>query len=109
MPNAPPVHNQRTTKKRTQLRQAKERQAKRLYATNHPTWRAIREEQLRREPLCRECKKNGRITSGNTVDHISGDTYNNGPENLQTLCKACHDHKTGTETGFGSYSEKARH
>ena len=109
MPNAAPVHNPRTTKKRTQLRQAKQRQANRLYATNHPTWRGIRAEQLRREPLCRECKKNGRITSGDTVDHINGDTYNNSPENLQTLCKACHDSKTGRETGFGSDFEKVRY
>jgi len=78
MPNAAPVHNPRTTKKRTQLAQAKHRQQKRLYATNHPTWRGIRAEQLRQEPLCRECSKHGRITAGDTVDHINGDTYNNG-------------------------------
>ena len=46
--------------------------------------------------------KHGKITAGNTADHISGDTYDNEATNLQTLCKACHDKKTGTETGFGS-------
>jgi 5-methylcytosine-specific restriction protein A len=109
MPNAAPVHNPRTTKKRTQLAQAKHRQQKRLYATNHPVWRRIREDTLRREPLCRECNKHGRITAGDTVDHINGDTYNNSSENLQALCKACHDRKTGRETGFGSDSEKVRY
>ena len=105
MPNLPNIHNPRATKVFTQRRQAKERSAKRMYATNDPTWRGIRADQLRHEPLCRECSKHGRNTAGNTVDHINGDTYNNSAENLQTLCKACHDRKTGRETGFGSHEE----
>ena len=110
MPNLPSVHNPRQTKKRTQARQVKERQAKRLYETWHPTWRRIRNEQLGREPLCRECKNHGRITAANTVDHISGDTFDNRAEALQSLCKACHDRKTGQETGFGSGTyEKTRY
>ena len=93
MPHTAPVHNPRKTKRRTQTRQALARQAKRLYATNHPVWRRLRADQLRIEPLCRECQKHGRVTAGNTVDHIDGDSYNNGRDNLQTLCKKCHDKK----------------
>ena len=108
MPNLPAVHNPRQTKKRTQLRQAKERQARRLYATNHPVWRRIRAEQLRREPLCRECKKEGQITAANVVDHIDQDTFNNDSSNLASLCRAHHDRKTGLETGFGSEIRNAK-
>ena len=28
------------------------------------------------------------------IDHIDGDHYNNVPENVQTLCSACHTYKT---------------
>jgi len=102
MPNLPPVHNPRKTKKQTQVRQARERQAKRLYATNHPVWRRIRADQLRHEPLCRICASKGLIVSANVVDHIDQDTHNNTAENLQSLCAMCHDRKTGLETGFRS-------
>jgi len=108
MPELAKIHNPRATKKLTNVRKAKERQQRRLYATSHPVWRRLRAEQLRKEPLCRACSKTGRIVAGNTVDHINGDTYNNTPENLQTLCKSCHDHKTGIETGFGSTTEGTR-
>jgi len=107
LPDLPQVHNPRKTKKRTQVRQAKERQAKRFYATSHPVWRRLRADQLNREPLCRECAKNGRVTAATVVDHINGDTSDNRPESLQPLCRGCHDRKTGIETGFGSaYREK---
>jgi 5-methylcytosine-specific restriction protein A len=102
MPMAPAVHNPRMTKRRTQVRKAKERQARRLYATSDPIWRRIRADQLGREPLCRECKGKGLIVGANVVDHINQDTFNNTPENLQSLCSPCHDHKTGVETGFKS-------
>lgn len=58
------------------------------------SWRKLRLSQLKREPLCRFCKKLGIVTAGNTVDHIdrhSGDMdkfFN--PCNLQTLCSTCH-------------------
>lgn len=57
-------------------------------------WRKLRLQALKREPLCRFCKKMGIITAGDTVDHIdrhSGDMakfFN--PYNLQVLCKTCH-------------------
>ncbi|WP_367363511.1 HNH endonuclease [Mesotoga sp.] len=62
---------------------------------------------LNSEPLCRECKKHGRLTLATEVDHIiplskGGD---NSPGNLQPLCHACHSRKTASEDGgFGNTS-----
>ena len=109
MPTLPKIHNPRATKKRTVAAQKKARSDRRMYATNDTTWRKFRAEQLRREPLCRICTSAGRIVSGGVVDHIDADTYNNSPANLQTLCKACHDKKTASETGFGSAYAKVRY
>jgi 5-methylcytosine-specific restriction protein A len=78
------------------------RQGRRMYATNHRVWRAIRAEQLQHEPLCRVCMASNRVTAANEVDHIDGDSFNNKPSNMQSLCKPCHSAKTVKENGgFG--------
>lgn len=57
-------------------------------------WQRLRNMQLRKEPLCRECKNKGIISVADTVDHIiphRGDRvlfYDS--ENLQSLDKKCH-------------------
>ena len=55
---------------------------------------------LRRNPLCVECLKRGRIAPATVVDHIvphRGDEKLFWDErNWQALCKACHDRKTGS-------------
>ena len=71
----------------------------RKYKTSASKWRRIRWAQLQKEPLCRHCKEQGRTTPGNTVDHISGDTWDNTQSNLQTLCVSCHTIKTNTHDG----------
>ena len=64
-------------------------------------WRRLRAEVLREEPLCRECRKAGRIVPATDVDHIvaraDGGTDDRG--NLQPLCHACHSRKTVCENG----------
>lgn len=81
----------------------KNRQARRALATNSAAWRAIREQQLRREPLCRAHAKRGLVRAGTEVDHEDGNASNNAASNLQTLCKACHSAKTARENGgFGN-------
>lgn len=70
-------------------------------------WRnGIRRQQLRREPLCRECMKQGVLTEANEVDHIDGDNMNDAPGNLQSLCKPCHSRKTVAEQGALSPGRK---
>ena len=64
-----------------------------LYNTKE--WYSLRTRQLRKEPLCKFCKDLGTITAANIVDHIvphKGDQelFRNA-ENLQSLCKTCHD------------------
>jgi 5-methylcytosine-specific restriction endonuclease McrA len=56
-------------------------------------WRNIRKRQLSIEPLCRFCKKDGKITPATVVDHITphrGDMklFFAGP--FQSLCSECH-------------------
>lgn len=40
------------------------------------------------------------------VDHIDGDPSNNNPDNLQTLCKCCHDFKGAMEKDYLSPGRK---
>ena len=105
MPVSAPRH-QPTRIKAKQHQTAQERdhrQSKRLYATNSRTWRAIRQGVLDAEPLCVACMAKGIVKAANEVDHIDGDSYNNKPSNLQSMCKPCHSAKTVKEQGgFGN-------
>ena len=62
-------------------------------------WRKARLAYLQRHPLCVECQKEGRLTPATVVDHIiphRGDQKLFWDEsNWQSLCAACHNHKTG--------------
>lgn len=72
-------------------------------------WKRLRREQLREEPLCVFCNRVGRTIPATVVDHIKphrGDeTLFFDPDNLQSLCKCCHDatkqrfEKSGTLAG----------
>ena len=63
-------------------------------------WRKLRAEQLRRQPLCECCLAQGRHTPAHIVDHIRPVNQGGAPldlENLQSLCAACHNRKSGAE------------
>lgn len=68
-------------------------------------WRRRRLIQLRREPLCRICRAQGRLTPATEVDHIIP-LNAGGPdafENYQSTCARCHRLKTVREDGgFGN-------
>lgn len=70
-------------------------------------WRALRAAILKERPLCIECQRNGITALASVVDHIvnvsSGKTAQDRERlmwdvnNLQPMCKACHDSKSGKE------------
>ena len=66
-----------------------------------PVWERLRESQLLREPWCAECAKRGDRVRATVADHIvphRGDMKRfTDPDNLQSLCKRCHDRKTWRE------------
>ena len=72
-------------------------------------WRTRREYILRRDNyLCQECKRNNKLTEGNVVDHIKPrhsfsnrekvDGLPENEDNLETLCRSCHNSKTAKES-----------
>jgi len=100
MPDLPKVHRPKwadAAKAASARERVRRNQGKRCYKTNNATWRKMRKIVLAEEPLCRECGKQGRVTPGNQIDHIDGNSWNNTRHNLQNLCLACHARKTNIE------------
>lgn len=67
-------------------------ETRRLYSTAR--WRAVRDDQLKGEPLCRMCLEVGIRTLANTCDHVEPhrgdvDKFWGGP--FQSLCGPCHN------------------
>lgn len=63
-------------------------------------WKRLRQMQLNQEPLCRECKKQGKVKEATVVDHIIP-IEEGGPRydmlNLQSLCESHHNQKSAKE------------
>jgi 5-methylcytosine-specific restriction enzyme A len=64
-----------------------------LYSS--PIWKRLRAAQLAREPLCRYCAEIGALTPATVADHVVPhrgrvEVFMD-PDNLQSLCKQCHD------------------
>lgn len=70
-------------------------------------WRKARARFLKVHPLCVKCKEEGRFVKATVVDHIV--PHRGDPElfwdesNFQSLCKRCHDKKTGTKDQHPEY------
>ena len=67
---------------------------------NSGRWRRLRLIQLNKEPLCAIHKQRDEIVAATVVDHIiaiqdGGKAWNE--DNLQSLCKSCHNRKSGKE------------
>lgn len=63
-------------------------------------WKAVKKRHLQLEPLCRECKRNGKLTKATMVDHIVPIKQGGLPlddSNLQSLCWSCHSKKSVQE------------
>ena len=66
------------------------------------SWDKLRKRILARDKyLCQQCKRNGRITAGNQCDHIKPKAQGgtDDEQNLETLCRPCHEAKTISEQG----------
>lgn len=82
----------------------RETQGRRLHANSafyqSSRWRRLRQVKLNADPLCEECRRRGLVTEATVVDHIV--PINEGGaaldlRNLQSLCDACHNRKSGRE------------
>lgn len=65
------------------------------------TWRKARKHYLSAHPFCEECLRSGRHTPATVVDHIKPINQGGAPldeSNLQSLCSACHNKKSGGES-----------
>src|SRR5262245_3014933 len=65
-------------------------------------WRRLRDRHLAARPLCALCARAYRVTAAVLVDHVvpfdgPGDPRRLDPQNLQSLCRACHADNTWTE------------
>lgn len=65
-----------------------------LYSTAR--WQRVRQAQLEREPLCKWCAEDGRVTEATVCDHVDGHPDGETEEKFwagpfQSLCRAHHD------------------
>lgn len=72
-------------------------------------WQVVREQALKRdEYICQTCKNKGRAVPATIVDHSKAfhgkaDPLRLDLDNLVSLCRSCHSHKTNRQDGgFGN-------
>jgi 5-methylcytosine-specific restriction endonuclease McrA len=67
---------------------------------NSARWKAVREKQMKIQPLCEACLKNDLTEAATQVDHIKAITFGGSEldlKNLQSLCYRCHGKKSKRE------------
>lgn len=67
---------------------------------NSTQWKRLRAVVRKEEPICSECKKHGRVSLTQHVDHILPIAEGGAKlarENLAGLCESCHNAKTRRE------------
>lgn len=67
-------------------------------------WRKLRAQILERDKgLCQPCMRDGRVMPAVAVDHIvpKAEGGTDEPENLEAICKRCHQLKTADEARRG--------
>lgn len=106
MPNAPAQYRPAHSTPRDESQWASRRTEYRAWYQT-PLWRKLASLIRREEPLCRECNKRGEMHRTQVIDHIVPFKGNwqlfADRDNLQGLCKPCHDRKTALEDGgFGN-------
>lgn len=69
-------------------------------------WKRLRALHLQLEPLCRVCRRAGRLVAAQVVDHVipfnsPADPLALDDGNLQSLCQSCHSSKTRADDRRG--------
>lgn len=73
---------------------ARETAVKRGYGR---AWRKYRAVYLDAHPLCARCKAKGLVVPATVVHHRDGDQWHDAWENLESLCRACHEREHGRD------------
>jgi 5-methylcytosine-specific restriction protein A len=86
-----------------------------VYTTfySNAAWRRLRLSFISKNPLCLHCANKGIVTPASDVDHIHPINPHNpydtkdgkygrplDPDNLQALCKQCHNRKSAKQKGI---------
>ena len=89
-------HNKKVYRQRMERSKQAEHDYNRFYKT--AAWRHLSHAMLVQHPICQSCHEKGIIKMANLVDHIvpirEDWSKRLDPNNLQTLCYACHTEKT---------------
>ena len=91
---------------RRDRRSPEAQQYRRLYKTSR--WQKLREQQLRRHPLCAKCQARGHVTPATVADHIEPHKGNERlffQGALQSLCASCHSSAKQAEEHRGYSTE----
>ena len=112
MPNKAPQFRPAFVKNRPTVRPRDNRQSAARRGYGHK-WRKARLGHLKKNPLCVECLKLGRVTAATVVDHKvphKGDMKLFWDKtNWQSMCENCHNIKTAKEDGgFGNEQTSKR-
>ena len=96
MPNRPPQFKSTQKAKLPAYRRPDHRPSRHVRGYTN-AWYRLRAWHIARHPLCAHCEARGVVTPAQDVDHINpisngGDNLD--PDNLQSLCRACHNIKT---------------
>lgn len=98
MPKRAPTHRPKGQPTRKDANAAYDRrratdEVRKLYQT--PQWRALRKFILDRDPYCKRCDGRGIVTPSTVANHITKArddlTRFFDPNNLEGVCKPCHD------------------
>ncbi len=98
MPYKPKAIRPHWVPERKPFKNLNEEKNRKVYNTRK--WRSFSIDYKERNPICVKCEQEGIITASKVTDHIQrvnagGDHYNE--NNLQALCKRCHNSKSGKE------------
>ena len=77
-------------------------------AYQNTTWRKLRNDFIKMNPLCADCLNEGKVVPAEDIHHIHS-PFKNGeinwallldPNNLVSLCKDCHGKRHAAENGY---------